>query len=101
MYHSLDKRIWFTIIFLPLKESHYVPDMDFFGISSPFSFHLELLRIELPKLTPSILMEIVIILVVLLGQFFFYMNQPIMAWLFDTNIFEQDYHSASYLYIFI
>ena len=22
MYHSLDKRIWFTIIFLPLKESH-------------------------------------------------------------------------------
>ena len=101
MYHSLDKRIWFTIIFLHLKESHYVPDMDIFGIPSPFSFHVELLRIELPKLNPSILMEIVTILVVLLGQFWFYMHQPIKAWLFEKNIFEQDYHSASYLYIFI
>ena len=100
MYQSLDKRIWFTVIFSPPKESHYVPDMDFFGIPSPFSFHLELLRIELPKLTPSILMEIVIILFVLLGQFFFYMHQPIKAWLFEKNIFEQDYHSVSYLYIF-
>ena len=30
MYHSLDKRIWFPIIFLLLEESHSEPDMDFF-----------------------------------------------------------------------
>ena len=29
MYHSLETRIWFLIIFLPLKETHSVPDMGF------------------------------------------------------------------------
>ena len=57
MYHSLDKRIWFKIIFLPLKESHCVPDMDFFIVPSLILSQLELLRIELSKLTPSILMK--------------------------------------------
>ena len=68
MYHSLDKRIWSTFIFLPLKESLSlsVPDMDFFSIPLvTFSdlelstIVLELSRIVLPKLTPSILMKIV------------------------------------------
>ena len=30
MYLSLDKRIQFAIIFLPLKDSHPIPDMGFF-----------------------------------------------------------------------
>ena len=54
MYHSLGKRIWFTIIFLPLKESHSVPDMGFFIIPSLILFQLELSGIELPKLTPEL-----------------------------------------------
>ena len=30
MYHSLDKKVWITIMFSPLqRESHSVPDMDF------------------------------------------------------------------------
>ena len=29
MYHSLETRIWFLITFLPLKETHSVPDMGF------------------------------------------------------------------------
>ena len=41
--------------------------------------HFELSRIELPKLTSSILMEIVTILVVLVDQFYSYMHQPIKS----------------------
>ena len=49
--------IW-EVIFFGLRLSFYlsVPDMDF--IPSLILFHLELSRIELPKLTSSILMEI-------------------------------------------
>ena len=79
MYHSLEKTIWFTIIFLPLKKSHSVPDMDFFAITSLILSHLELLRIELPKLTSSILIEILPIQVALVDQFYFYVHQPIKA----------------------
>ena len=43
------------------RESHSDPDMDFFALPSLILFRLELSRIELPKLTPRILMEIFII----------------------------------------
>ena len=51
--------------------------MGFFAIPSLILSQLELSRIELPKLTPSILMETVIISVFLVEQFYFYMHQPI------------------------
>ena len=93
MYRSLEKRIWFTIICLPQKrESHSVPDMDFFDICSLFLSHLELSRIELLKLTSNILMGILTAPVVLVDQFHFYMHRPIKAGLFEKNIFELDYH---------
>ena len=57
LFHSLYKTIWLTIIFLPLKEVQFVPDMDFFIILSLVLSQLELSIIELPKLTPCILME--------------------------------------------
>ena len=57
MYHSLETRIWFLVIFLPLKESLTL---------------LELSRIGLTKLTSSILMEIVTISVALVDELFFY-----------------------------
>ena len=65
MYHSLDKRftiIFFTIIGLRLSftsqiVSHCVPDMNFFIIPSLILSQLELSMIELPKLTPNILMQ--------------------------------------------
>ena len=53
MYHSLEKRIWFTC----QRESHSVPDMDFLVIPSLILSHLELPRIELSKLTSIIIME--------------------------------------------
>ena len=42
--------------------------------------HLELLRIDLPKLNSSILMEIVTIPVGQVDEFYFYMHYPIKAW---------------------
>ena len=62
------------IIFLPLKES--LADMDFFAILSLGSSHLELLRIELPKSTSSILMEIVTIPVAWLVNSIFICTSP-------------------------
>ena len=64
----------------------------FFTIPSLFLSHMELSRIKLPKLTSNILMEIVSIPVVLIDQFYFFMQLPIKAWLFEKNIFELDYH---------
>ena len=88
MYHSLDKRVWLTII--PFKESHSDPDMDFFAMSSFILLHLELSRIELQKLTPSILMEIFVISFVLVDQFFFICTSPLRldflkSWIFELN----------------
>ena len=57
MYHSLDKSFWVTITFLPPKESHSVSDIDFFITPSFNLSELELLRIELTKLSPNILMK--------------------------------------------
>ena len=64
-------------LFTSQRESHFVPDRNFFATLLLISSHFELSRIELPKLTSSILMEIVTILVVLVDQFYFYMHQPI------------------------
>ena len=69
-------------LFTSQRDSHSVPDRAFFATLLLISFHFVLSRIELPKLTSSILMEIVTILVVLVDQFyliqFCYMqHQPI------------------------
>ena len=58
VYHSLDKRIWFTIIFFLLKESLILFQIwIIFIIPSLILSQLELSKIELPKLIPSILMK--------------------------------------------
>ena len=78
----------YNYLFTSQRESHSVPDRDFFATLLLISSHFELSRIELPKLTSSILMEIVTILVVLVDQFYFYMHhQPIKPWLFEKIIF--------------
>ena len=53
--------------------------------------HLELLRIDLPTLNSSILMEIVTIPVGQVDEFYIYMHHPIKAWLFEKTIFELVY----------
>ena len=73
-------------LFTSQRESHFVPDRNFFATLFLILSHFELSRIELPKLTSSILMEIVTILVVLVDQFYFYMHQPIKPWPFEKII---------------
>ena len=75
----------YNYLFTSQRESHSVPDVDFFAIPSLIFSHLELSRIELPKLISSILMEIVTIPVVLLDEFYFYMHHPINVLLFEKN----------------
>ena len=87
MYHSLNKRVWFAIIFYLSKRfpicfrygfSFYCYTLTYFVIL------MELSRIELPKLTPSILMEMLIILFLLVDQFYFLKAAPYKAWLFEN-----------------
>ena len=73
----------YNYLFTSQRESHSVPDRDFFATLLLISSNFELSRIELPKLTSCILMEIVTILVVLVDQFYFYMHQPIKPWPFE------------------
>ena len=74
-------------LFTSQRKSHSVPDRDYFATILLILSHFELSRIELPKLTSSILMEIVTIIVALVDQFYFYMHQPIKPWLFEKTIF--------------
>ena len=82
----------YDYLFTSQRESHSIPDMEFFIISSLRLSHLELSRTELPKLTSSILMEILTIPVALVDQFYLYMRQPINAWLFEVILVELYYH---------
>ena len=75
----------YDYLFTSQRESHSVPDRDFFATLLFILSHFELSRIELPKLTSGILMEIVTIPVVLVDQFYFYMHQPIKPWLFEKK----------------
>ena len=78
IYHSLDKQVWLLIMFLPLKESLTLFNIWIsFAIPSLFLSDLELSRIELPTLTPSTLMEILIISFVVFDQFYFFIHQII------------------------
>ena len=88
----------YDYLFTSQRESHSLPDRDFFATLLLILSHFELSRIELPTLTSSILMEIVThaILVVLVDQFYFYMNQPIMLGFLKKLSFE-----LVYLCIFI
>ena len=75
------------LFFYLLKIVSLCSGQGFFATLLLISSHFELSRIELPKLTSCILMEIVTILVVLVDQFYFYMHQPIKPWLFEKIIF--------------
>ena len=75
---------------LPLKESLILFQTWVFCWPSIILFHLELSWIDLPKLTSSILMEIVTISFALVDEFCFYMHYLIKVWLFE-KIFELIY----------
>ena len=76
---------------LRLKESLTLFEICPPDIHSLILSHLELLRIDLPKLTSNILVAIVTIPVVLVDKFHFYMHQPVKTWLFEKISFELVY----------
>ena len=83
-------------LFTTQRESHSVPDGDFFAIPSLILSHMKLSRIDLLKLTSHIFMDIVTIPIALVDEFYFHMHHPIKAWLFEKLISE-----LVYLCIFI
>ena len=95
MYHSLDERVWLSITFLPLKQNLTLFQIWIsFAIPSLFLSDLEFSRIELLKLNPNILMEILIISFVLVDQFYFCIHQTIRL-----NFLKS--LSLSYMYLHI
>ena len=72
-----EKGLIYDYVFTSQRESHSVPATDFFAIPLFIFSHLELSRIELPKITSSILMQIMTIPVGPVDQFYFYMHQLI------------------------
>ena len=79
IYQSLDRRVWFTILF---QEN----------LQWLIFFQLELLRTKLPKCTPSILVEMWPCHLSCFINSFLY-NPACKAWLFENFIFELE---ASY-----
>ena len=71
-----DKDFVSDYLFTSQRESHSVPDMDFFAIPLLILSHLELLRIDLRKLTSSILMEIVTSPVALVAWWILFLYAP-------------------------
>ena len=86
---TLEKRVLlFMIIFLPLKGSLTLFQIRIFLLYYHLFFPIwsYISRIELPKLTSNIFMEIVTIPVVAVDQLYFYQHQPIKPWLFEKII---------------
>ena len=76
MSHSLDKRICFTIIFLPPRGN--VPDMDFFCYIFTYFAPTGVIKDRVTKINSKYFNEkIVTIPFVLVDQFYLFMIQPI------------------------
>ena len=91
MYHSLETTIWFLIIFSLLKKSLTLFHIWVFLLTFNYFIPFGVIENRFTKLTSSILMKIVTVLVVLVDEFYFYMHHPIKAWLFEKIIFELVY----------
>ena len=86
-----------SYLFMSQRQSHSFPDRAFLAPLLHISPHFELSRIELPKLTSSILMEIVTIVVVLVDQFYF-LHAPSAH---KAQAFRKNYLMSKYLCISI
>ena len=94
IYQSLDKRIWFTILFFHLKGNGTLFQvLIFFAKLWLILFQLELSRTELPKCTRSILMENCYHTISPVLTIHFLYDPACKAWLFEKFIFELE---ASY-----
>ena len=93
VYHSLDKKIWFKIIFLPLKESGSIPDM-FFYYSFTYFTSVEVIEDRTTKINSKYFNgKMWPFQFVLVDQFYFYILQSIRL------CFWKDYPWARCLFI--
>ena len=84
-YVSKEVLVVYDYLFTSQREYHSVPDIYFFAIFLLILSHLALLRIELPRLTSSKLIELVAIPVDVVDQFCFYVHQATNLWLFEKK----------------
>ena len=89
VYHSLDQRIWFMVIFYPLKESCILFQIWIFPVKLSYILSQFLLSwAELWKFTPTILMENCDQAICLGLSILFLYATPHKVWLFEKLIFE-------------
>ena len=76
MYHSLETKIWFLIIFLSLKKSLNLFQIWTFCLTFTYYVPFEDIKNRFKKSTSSILMETVTIPVELVVEWYFYLHHP-------------------------
>ena len=86
MYHSFETRIWFLIIFLLLKESHTLFQIWVFC----YTFNYFVVQFGVIENTFTKI-NIKIIPVVLVDEFYIHMHHPIKSWLFEKIMLELVY----------
>ena len=79
MYHSLDKRVWFTIIFLPLKESLTLFQIWIFYYTFTYFVPFGVIKNRVTKVNSK-----------------YFNGNFAEAWLFEKFIFELDASSYSF-----
>ena len=84
MYHSLNKRVWFTIILLSRKESLTLFQIWFFTIPSLILFHFGVIENRVTKVKSK-----------------YFKGNYAEAWLFEKFIFELDSFSYSFKMTYI
>ena len=95
-YHSLETRIWFLIIFLPLKESLTLFQVWVFCYIFNYFVLFRVIENRFAKINFKYFNVNYDCSSWLVDQFYFYMHRPIKAWLFKKNILR-----VVYLCIFI
>ena len=97
MYQSLDKRIQFIMIFLPIKDSLTLFQMWNFFVKLWLILSQSVLsREEFTKLTQAFWREVLTLSFVLAYQFYFYISQPIRLDFFEKFVFELESSSYSF-----
>ena len=85
------RRFDLRLSFILSKRVSLCSRYEFFCYSLTYFVPFGVIDNRVTKLNSGILMEIVTISVVLIDQFYFYMDQPIKVWLFEKIIFELAY----------
>ena len=96
IHHSLDKKVWLWIMFLPVKESHSVPDMDFFCYTFTFFVRFGVIKNRATKVNSKYFNGNFDNFICPVWSVLFLHAPDYQAWLFQEFIFELDASSYSF-----